>query len=109
MFPFDCPWGPEKWEDCPECGEVEEFNYDAQVCSRCGYSYYEFLKPQKKGGESMTVNFKFEPKTKVKTALDDTGIISFAAVNKSGEKQYYVQLKEGNGDWFYEDQLTATA
>ena len=29
---------PEKHEDCPTCGESERWNYDGQICARCGYN-----------------------------------------------------------------------
>lgn len=51
------------------------------------------------------VSFKFEPKQKVKTIMDDEAIVDMAAYD-GHVISYYVKLKGGKGQWFDEDQLT---
>jgi predicted nucleic acid-binding Zn-ribbon protein len=37
----------EKLEQCPKCGEVKRWLYDAQLCATCGESEFDRLKKQK--------------------------------------------------------------
>ena len=53
----------------------------------------------------MQVDFKFEIDQRVKTILGDEGIVSNLMIDDSGQKNAYVKLQGGKGDWFKENQI----
>lgn len=55
--------------------------------------------------QTLKVDFNFKPLDKVKTPMDDCGIVNMAAIDKQRTKQYYVMLSGGNGAWFDEYEL----
>jgi hypothetical protein len=52
-----------------------------------------------------TVEFKYDLGTRVKTVVDDEGVIDDLSYGVCGNR-YYVLMKGGKGRWFDEDQLT---
>lgn len=54
----------------------------------------------------MKVEFKHAVNALVLTPFNEKGIVDIAGVDASGAR-YFVKLAGGNGDWFYEDQLTS--
>lgn len=52
------------------------------------------------------VEFLFSPKDEVTTPNGDDGVIYSCSIEAPLKKNYYVQIKGGSGQWFYEEQLT---
>ena len=55
------------------------------------------------------VSFKFEPKARVRTSLDDDGIVDSCAIDAGPDRRYYVIHKGGVGAWYPEEQLSSVA
>lgn len=53
----------------------------------------------------LKVEFLFSPKDMVLTPLDDLGVIYSCSVDPSLKHAYYVHVKGGAGQWYFEDQL----
>ena len=53
-----------------------------------------------------TIDFKFSPNDKVKTAIGDIGMVTSCSITSGAVKQYWVLMNNGRGAWFDEDQLT---
>lgn len=96
-------------DDCSQCikktGQpchwVEE-----DLCSACLGKEEKLI--NMKGGDKMpTIDFKFSPNDKVKTAIGDIGLVTSCSISSGAVKQYWVLMNNGRGAWFDENQLTA--
>jgi hypothetical protein len=52
-----------------------------------------------------TVEFKYNPGDKVRTAVEDEGIVETCGFERGGIKKYYVVWKGATGRWFYEEDI----